>query len=666
MGTNKESRNCDDCDTKFDYDSSIKGGNFFLHIPLENQLKQLISDPELYKILTNRNLEVLSQSSEISDITTGKLYRNLINKHGMSSNDISLTWNADGIPVFKSSQYSIWPIQCMVNELPPHLRPSNILLTGLWFGRTKPKMNTFLEAFVRECKQLEENGLCLSGESIPRRVFVLICSSDSPARAMLKNCKQFNGKCGCDWCEHEGVPVVHNRGPPTRYYSQRGTPSLRTSHNQAQYAIRAESLNEPVKGVKGLSVVDVLPTFDTVNGFTPEYMHSVCQGVGRQLSNHWFDSANHAEDFYLGRKANKVDERLAAISPPSEITRAPRSVKEQKFWKASEWQAFLLYGLVILKGLLPHVYLQHFFRVYTLLGDKITSDNLLHAKACLIKFVTDMESLYGLTACTFNVHQLTHLADGVRYCGPLWATSAFTFEANNHMLLKMFSGTQYVPQQICDTFILSRKLPVIGRECIKDDANPRVKQLFMKLSKENIPIKRQHILEKNVSGLGNGKPVYLTASQTVSFAAMMDKDVSNRSAILYNRFVVNHVLYTAQSYNRSHRHHNYFVRIASPETKYGIIVGLYSIKPDCQCSSADLQTCQCQVHNVVILKELQCETGSLFSNTECGISSHFLKEYTETPQTIAIKPEQLQTKCIHLTLGNRDFVCEMPCRFHGD
>jgi hypothetical protein len=349
-----------------------------------------------------------------------------------------------------------------------------------------------------------------------------------------------------------------------------------------------------VKGVKGLTVVDVLPTFDTVNGFTPEYMHSVCQGVVRQLSNHWFDSANHAEDFYLGRKANKVDERLAAISPPSEITRAPRSVKERKFWKASEWQAFLLYGLVILKGLLPHVYLQHFFLlvhgVYTLLGDKITSDNLLHAKACLIKFVTDMESLYGLTACTFNVHQLTHLADGVRYCGPLWATSAFTFEANNHMLLKMFSGTQYVPQQICDTFILSRKLPVIGRECIKDDANPRVKQLFMKLSKENIPIKRQHILEKNVSGLGNGKPVYLTASQT----------------------------------------------------------------------------CQCQVHNVVILKELQCETGSLFSNTECGISSHFLKEYTETPQTIAIKPEQLQTKCIHLTLGNRDFVCEMPCRFHGD
>ena len=56
---------------------------------------------------------------------------------------------------------------------------------------------------------------------------------DSPARAMLRNCKQFNGKSGCDWCEHEGVPVVHNRGPPTRYYPQHGGAPARTSVSQS-------------------------------------------------------------------------------------------------------------------------------------------------------------------------------------------------------------------------------------------------------------------------------------------------------------------------------------------------------------------------------------------------------------------------------------------------
>ena len=194
----------------------------------------------------------------------------------MTKNDFSLTWNAYGIPVFKSSRYSIWPIQCMINELPPHLRSKNILLTGLWFGATKPKMNTFLEAFVwwpiaivNECKEVEDDGFFLNEEVVPRKVFALVFSSDSPAGAMLRNCKQFNGKSGCDWCEHEGIPVVRNRGPPTRYYPQRGHQTSRKSESQAAYAIEAESLKEPVKGVKGVSLIDILPTFDTVKASHP-------------------------------------------------------------------------------------------------------------------------------------------------------------------------------------------------------------------------------------------------------------------------------------------------------------------------------------------------------------------------------------------------------------
>ena len=195
---------------------------------------------------------------------------------------------------------------------------------------------------------------------------------------MLRNCKQFNGKCGCNFCEHEGVAVSHNRGPPTRYYPQRGEQAQRTSERQAEYAARAAVLSEAVQGVKGISIIDVLPTFDTVKGFTPEYMHSVCQGVIRQISNLWLDSGNHEEDFYLGRKVQRIDQRLLGISPPSEITRAPRTLKDRTFWKASEWRAFMLYSLIVLHGILPAVYLKHFFLlvfgVYTLLGDNIEDD----------------------------------------------------------------------------------------------------------------------------------------------------------------------------------------------------------------------------------------------------------------------------------------------------
>lgn len=127
-----------------------------------------------------------------------------------------------------------------------------------------------------------------------------------------------------------------------------------------------------MQGVKGISIIDVLPTFDTVKGFTPEYMHSMCQGVIRQICNLWLDSGNHEEDFYLGRKVQRIDQRLLTISPPSEITRAPRTLKDRN-------------------GILPAVYLKHFFLlvfgVYTLLGDNIEDDMLLYAHASLMKFV---------------------------------------------------------------------------------------------------------------------------------------------------------------------------------------------------------------------------------------------------------------------------------------
>jgi len=40
----------------------------------------------------------------------------------------------------------------------------------------------------------------------------------------------------------------------------------------------------------------------------------------------------------------------------------------------------------------------------------------------------------------YNIHQLLHLSDCVKRCGPLWRTSAFAFEGHNIKLLKLFSG----------------------------------------------------------------------------------------------------------------------------------------------------------------------------------------------------------------------------------
>ena len=86
--------------------------------------------------------------------------------------------------------------------------------------------------------------------------------------------------------------------------------------------------NRPVCGVKGISVIDILPAFDTVHVFTPEYMHSLCQGVIRKVCNLWRDSKNHVEEYYLGRSVEKLDKRLLAISLPSPTLNQRKKVLE--------------------------------------------------------------------------------------------------------------------------------------------------------------------------------------------------------------------------------------------------------------------------------------------------------------------------------------------------
>ena len=270
---------CNSCEELFDENESIKNGNYFIYIPLQQQIVRLLSNHKIFPHLTNRDLDAIVSSKTVNDVTTSALYKELIVKHGLNPNDVSLTWNTDGIPIFNSSNFSIWPLQAFVNELPPHLRGKNILLLGLWFGQ-KPVMNTFLKPFVEECRKLESSGFTFGNEVLPRKVFALLLSADSPARAIVRNVKQFNGQYGC---EFEGVPVPKNNGPPVRYYPYRTPVVMRTSENQAEYALEATATT-PVKGVKGMTMADLLPTFDTVRGTVTDFMHSVCQGVVRPIS----------------------------------------------------------------------------------------------------------------------------------------------------------------------------------------------------------------------------------------------------------------------------------------------------------------------------------------------------------------------------------------------
>lgn len=89
----------------------------------------------------------------------------------------------------------------------------------LWFGSSKPSMHTFLKPFVEQCRRLQSDGFmwydCISKCVRATKVFAIVCSCDSVARALLQNIKQFNGKYGCSRCLHPGQSIAtESVGPP--------------------------------------------------------------------------------------------------------------------------------------------------------------------------------------------------------------------------------------------------------------------------------------------------------------------------------------------------------------------------------------------------------------------------------------------------------------------
>lgn len=233
-----------------------------------------------------------------SDIVDGTLYRYLKEQNVICDNDITIQWNTDGVEIFNSSIYNIWPIQVCINELPYRLRRDNILLCGLWFYKKKPPMDLFLRPFIDELLELQTNGFWCDTfehkEPILIKVYALLASVDTVARPLIQNIKQFNGIYGCSYCLHKGEQISVRKGQIRIYSGDKK--AMRRMKQHYKYVEKAINEGRPIKGVKGPSIVMLLPTFHIIHSFPPEYMHSVLLGVTKLFGTLWFDSVNSNKD----------------------------------------------------------------------------------------------------------------------------------------------------------------------------------------------------------------------------------------------------------------------------------------------------------------------------------------------------------------------------------
>ena len=426
--------------------------SYFLEIPILDQLKSMFHRSEFRNNLNHRFTRVKKNQNNFEDIYDGSVYKSLPEDFKNNVNNVTFTWNSDGIPLFKSSKISIWPLYLMVNELPYNfrIRKENNIVAGLWFGPHKPAANLFLSAFENDLKSLY-TGIEVNipnNNVINVRGLIISGTCDLPAKALFLNIQQYNGKHGCSNCE-----IRTKRIDQVQTYPYGENNELRTTQTTRQYAERALEIGEPVVGVKGPTVLNLVVP-DYVESTAIDEMHCVSQGITKKLLSFWFDVDHRTHPSSLLPFLNIVDKKIKSLAPPSFINRLPRKVADYAYWKASELKTFLLvYSLPVLQEIMSQKYFEHhILLVYgiTLLSQASVSDDMIAlARQLLTEYVFRFEYLYGRKYMTCNIHMLLHLPDDVKKFGPLWAISCFPFENLNGILKSYVHGSNNPQLQIC-------------------------------------------------------------------------------------------------------------------------------------------------------------------------------------------------------------------------
>ncbi|KAJ1528955.1 hypothetical protein ONE63_007323 [Megalurothrips usitatus] len=438
--------------------SNMNDGNFFISLPLETQLRVFLESKRNIKELLSYRFSREQSVNTIRDVFDGDHYRNLSGLEGILSKEynLSVTLATDGSPVWESVANTLWPIQCRINELPPKCRfqSDNMFVCGVWFGKEEYVMNVFLSQYVKESNLLHERGFewTLDGGTVNSKVVTLNCCLDSRAKPDVQCHKQLHSYDGCSYCYHPGnlvnlerntlvcqedsdsqednsgetenEEVGERKKPETKAVrfpvSTGGFHVERKDGDMREDMTKSTADGKVHRGIKGTSVMTMVPTFNIVTGFVIDYMHCISLGVTKTCLHLWLDKKRSKEPYYIRNSLDEINKSL----------------------------------LVTAMGIL--------------LSDCITFEDLDRAKGYLDLFGTDFENLYGVAFMVHNVQITCHLPMIVKMHGPSWSHSAWGFESGNGVLVNLVKGTVGVMSQISRKYMTYR---VIIRGTVYQSSN---------------------------------------------------------------------------------------------------------------------------------------------------------------------------------------------------
>jgi hypothetical protein len=392
----------------------------------------------------------------VSDVFDGKQYRRMrkkfvtvngrLLKHKFfdGPRDIAIGLSTDGFsPLKKKKNLTAWPIVLVNYNLPPKLRFcwENVICVGCIPGPNKPKdVDSFLWFLVMELLRLahgvKANDGTRGGQQFILRAYLILCTGDMPAVAMLMRMLGHNGILSCRMCSISGVcnpdrpratthyPALHRRRHPSKpepaIYDADNLP-LRTHKEFLDQARSVQLAVGPTQrkqlsqetGLKGVAVLSFLSSLSFPTSFPLGFMHLMFENIVPGLVDLWTHQYDpnlpDDDDFIISPALWKVIAEAGAASgrtiPSCFGARVPNILTERHLFTAEKWSFWALYlAPTLLRGRFQkEKYYTHYMELVNLIKKclqfRISSRELDEMEKGFIKWVKDYKRCVSCSIC---------------------------------------------------------------------------------------------------------------------------------------------------------------------------------------------------------------------------------------------------------------------------
>lgn len=252
--------------------------------------------------------------------------------------DSTSVWGVctDGLSLFSSSKFEIWPVFLRILSFPPEIanKMENLPLVALWPGIKPISSDLLLLALSDEFVELF-HGTEMDGEIV--HAILLWATADLDARAWLQHVTLHRGYYGCPYCLANGK-YLDGR---VRYPNEDPLPSLRTHEDTV-----ASRCEHSKTGFYLSNVLEKIPYWDIINSWAIDAMHLLFLNIVPSLVSLWLapvSRGSQRQAYQVEGCLDSVSEFLSGVILPHDFGRSPLNFKNRENWKAEQWKSFFIF-----------------------------------------------------------------------------------------------------------------------------------------------------------------------------------------------------------------------------------------------------------------------------------------------------------------------------------